>query len=453
LILEKQMAKTRINCPNCRQPITADIEQLFDVGQDPATKQRLLSGAVNIAQCPNCGYQGALATPMVYHDPQKELLLTFFPPDLNMKMEEQERLMGPLLNKVVNNLPQEQRKAYLLRPQAVLTMQGLIERVLEADGITKEMIQAQQKRLNLIQRLIGQSEETIEQAAREEDELIDTEFFSILSRLVESAMMSGDEDSARSLAELQRQLLSTTTTGRKLESQNKEVQEAIHDLQELGENLTREKLLDMLVNASSDVRVSVLTSLARPALDYEFFQMLSERIENAKGSGRERLIQLRAQLLEMTQEIDRQIEKRMEQARQNLEQLLAAKDIVAATQRNLGAIDDAFLQVLNGEMGVARQKGDMDRIQKLGQVVQVIQEASAPPPELEIIENLMQAGDEQERQKWMEANQGKITQEFIDALTSLVGQSQDGRDPELAEQLQQVYRSVLRFSMKANLKA
>jgi hypothetical protein len=447
------MAKTRINCPNCRQPITADIEQLFDVGQDPATKQRLLSGAVNIAQCPNCGYQGALATPMVYHDPQKELLLTFFPPDLNMKMEEQERLMGPLLNKVVNNLPQEQRKAYLLRPQAVLTMQGLIERVLEADGITKEMIQAQQKRLNLIQRLIGQSEETIEQAAREEDELIDTEFFSILSRLVESAMMSGDEDSARSLADLQRQLLSTTTTGRKLESQNKEVQEAIHDLQELGENLTREKLLDMLVNASSDVRVSVLTSLARPALDYEFFQMLSERIENAKGSGRERLIQLRAQLLEMTQEIDRQIEKRMEQARQNLEQLLAAKDIVAATQRNLGAIDDAFLQVLNGEMGVARQKGDMDRIQKLGQVVQVIQEASAPPPELEIIENLMQAGDEQERQKWMEANQGKITQEFIDALTSLVGQSQDGRDPELAEQLQQVYRSVLRFSMKANLKA
>jgi hypothetical protein len=447
------MAKTRINCPNCRQPITADIEQLFDVGQDPATKQRLLSGAVNIAQCPNCGYQGALATPMVYHDPQKELLLTFFPPDLNMKMEEQERLMGPLLNKVVNNLPQEQRKAYLLRPQAVLTMQGLIERVLEADGITKEMIQAQQKRLNLIQNLIGQSEETIEQAAREEDELIDTEFFSILSRLVESAMMSGDEDSARSLADLQRQLLSTTTTGRKLESQNKEVQEAIHDLQELGENLTREKLLDMLVNASSDVRVSVLTSLARPALDYEFFQMLSERIENAKGSGRERLIQLRAQLLEMTQEIDRQIEKRMEQARQNLEQLLAAKDIVAATQRNLGAIDDAFLQVLNGEMGVARQKGDMDRIQKLGQVVQVIQEASAPPPELEIIENLMQAGDEQERQKWMEANQGKITQEFIDALTSLVGQSQDGRDPELAEQLQQVYRSVLRFSMKANLKA
>jgi hypothetical protein len=445
------MPKTRINCPNCRQPITADIEQLFDVGQDPAAKQRLLSGAVNIAQCPSCGYQGALATPMVYHDPQKELLLTFFPPDLNLKLEEQERLIGPLINKVVNNLPQEQRKAYLLRPQAVLTMQGLIERVLEADGITKEMIQAQQKRLNLIQSLMGQSEDMIAQTAKEEDDLIDTEFFSILSRLVESAMVSGDENSARSLAELQRQLLSVTTTGRQLEAQNKEVQDAIHDLQELGENLTREKLLDMLVNASSDVRISVLTSLARPALDYEFFRLLSERIEDAKGSGRERLVQLRSQLLEMTQEIDRQMEKRVEQAKQNLEQLLTAKDIAAATQRNLGAIDEAFLQILNSEMATARQNSDLDRIQKLGQVVQVIQEASAPPPELEIIENLLEAGDEQKRQEWLEANQDQVTQEFMDALTSLVGQSQDGRDPELAEHLQEIYRSVLRFSMKAKL--
>jgi hypothetical protein len=41
------MPKTRMNCPNCRQPIMADIEQLFDVAQDPTAKQRLLSGTVN----------------------------------------------------------------------------------------------------------------------------------------------------------------------------------------------------------------------------------------------------------------------------------------------------------------------------------------------------------------------------------------------------------------------
>ena len=52
-----------LTCPNCRQPILADVEQLFDVGVDPSAKQRFLSGAVNIVQCPNCGYQGSLATP------------------------------------------------------------------------------------------------------------------------------------------------------------------------------------------------------------------------------------------------------------------------------------------------------------------------------------------------------------------------------------------------------
>ena len=60
------MPKTLVNCPNCKQPIQADIQQLFDVGQDPSAKQSLLSGAYNIVNCPHCGYQGNIATPIVY---------------------------------------------------------------------------------------------------------------------------------------------------------------------------------------------------------------------------------------------------------------------------------------------------------------------------------------------------------------------------------------------------
>src|SRR5574341_2217194 len=141
------MPKTRINCPNCRQPIVADIEQLFDVGEDPAAKQRLLSGTTNVVRCPHCGFQGNLATPLVYHDPDKELLLTFFPPEVNLPRDEQERLIGASINQVVNRLPQEKRKGYLLRPQAMLTLQGMIERILEADGITRE-IDRKSTRLN-----------------------------------------------------------------------------------------------------------------------------------------------------------------------------------------------------------------------------------------------------------------------------------------------------------------
>src|SRR4030066_544058 len=106
------MPKTRINCPNCRQPIIADIDQLFDIGQDPTAKQKFLSGMFNVAQCQSCGYQGMLATPIVYHDPEKELLLTYFPPEVGLACPEQERLIGSLINQVVSNLPQEKPNGY-----------------------------------------------------------------------------------------------------------------------------------------------------------------------------------------------------------------------------------------------------------------------------------------------------------------------------------------------------
>ncbi len=173
------MPQTRISCPNCRQPLMADVEQLFDVNADPSAKQKLLSGGVNVIQCPNCGYRGNLATPLVYHDADKELLLTFFPPEVGLKRDDQERLIGQLINQVVNKLPQEKRKGYLLRPQSVLTLQGLVERVLEADGVTKEMLQAQQQRLNLLQRLMSAPENSRSELARQEDAIIDSGLFHI----------------------------------------------------------------------------------------------------------------------------------------------------------------------------------------------------------------------------------------------------------------------------------
>ncbi len=156
------MPKTQVSCPNCRQPVVAEINQLFDVNADPSAKSRLLSGSYNLMQCQYCGYQGNLASPIVYHDPDKELLLTFVPAELGLPRNEQERLIGEHDQPGDHKLPQEKRKGYLLNPQSTLTMQGLIERVLEADGITREMIQAQQQRMNLLQRLASVTDESVQ---------------------------------------------------------------------------------------------------------------------------------------------------------------------------------------------------------------------------------------------------------------------------------------------------
>lgn len=447
------MPKTRINCPNCRQPIVADIDQLFDVGVNPEAKQRLLSGAFNVIQCPNCGYQGALATPIVYHDPNKELLLTFFPPELNRPRDEQERLIGQMINQVINRLPQEQRKGYLLRPQSALTMQGLVEHILEADGITREMIQAQQQRLNLLQRLVNVTDDDVLQAiAKQEDKLMDNDFFSLLNRLVESSMMGGDQEGARRLSDLQKKLMPLTTAGKQLQEQSQEVESAIRSLQEIGKDMTRDKLLDLVEQSPSDTRLSVLASLARPAMDYEFFKLLSERIERARGKGRERLIELRDKLLELTQAIDKQMEARVTQAKQFLDKLLQSPNIEEATQQNLQSIDEFFIQVLNAELEAARKKGDLERIGKLQQVVNVLQEASTPPPEIALIEELLDINDEQARQQWLETHRVQITPELMDTMTALLSQAQNSEDEDFLKRLQAGYRAALRFSMESNLK-
>src|SRR3990170_5299138 len=194
------MPRTRINCPNCRQPIMADVQQLFDVNQDGSAKAKLLSGSVNFVQCPNCGYQGNLATPVVYHDPEKEMLLTFVPPELGIPRDEQERLIGALINQVVNKLAPEQRKGYLLRPKASLTLQNLVEQILEADGITRDMIQAQQARVNFLQRLLSASTPDVRwEILKQDEKLVDAELFTLFSRLLESATASGDQEAINSM--------------------------------------------------------------------------------------------------------------------------------------------------------------------------------------------------------------------------------------------------------------
>jgi hypothetical protein len=434
----------------------ADVEQLLDVSADPSAKSRLLSGGFNIVQCPLCGFHGMLGMPIVYHDPAKELLLTYVPAELGLPMQEQERIIGPLINKVVNNLPQEKRKAYLLRPQSMLTMQGLVERVLEADGITKEMIQAQQQRMSLLQRLLSASSDEVQaEIIKQEEAQFDAEFFMLLGRLGESAMAAGDQEATRRLGELQKKLVELTTFGREIQAQSSEVEAAVRSLQAVGKRLTRDKLLDLVVQAPSMARVSALVSLTRPGMDYEFFQMLSERIAQAAGSEKDRLLKLRERLLELIREVDQQVQARMEHARKLLDTILQAGDVSEAMLQNLQMTDEWFVQALNAELEATRKRGDLDRIGKLQQVMAVLQQASAPPPEVELIEALLDAPDDQALRALLDAHRQEITPEFTEVLTSLVNQtqSQDNADPEMKARIQRLFELVLQMSMQANLKS
>ncbi len=441
--------KTQINCPNCKQPVTADIEQLFDVGADPAAKQRLLSGSFNVLQCPHCGYNGSVAAPLVYHDPEKELLLTFFPPELNVDRNEQERAIGRLIKNAIDALPQEQRKGYIFSPQATLTLQGLTERVLHEDGITKEMIDDQQKRVQLIQRLFQKSDDSIEEIAKQEDEIIDAQFFSLLSQLIQSSAANGDQNGAKALSEIHEKLLPITTFGKKLQEQAKEVELAVKALQDAGDKLTREKLLDIILEYTSDAQLNMLVSLARPGMDYEFFQLLTKKLESADEKQKESLTKLRETLLEMTQQLDQQLEAHLAHANQNLDALLSAEDVSETMRQNLPAIDDFFVQVLNNQYEAAMQAEDNERLEKLQIVIDVIQEITSPGGAL--LQDLLKAADDESVQKILEDNKEQVTSTFVETLTSLLVQLESGKDKETTEKVRKIYRRAVRMSMQASM--
>jgi len=450
------MARTQTSCPTCRQPVAVEIQQVFDLGKDPLAKQKILSNTSNFFQCPSCGYQGMLAVPIIYHDPDKGLLLTFFPPDLNTPINEQEKQMGSLINRIMNEIPQEKRKAYLLQPQSMFTFQTMIEKILEADGITKEMIIDQQKRIDLLDRLIKTPKEKRLAIFEQEKEIIDVNFFSILSRIVESAMAQGDDNSQKPLLELQQDLFENTPVGQELFAQAKETNSAIKSLQEASKDgLTREKLLEILENASSETQLSTIASLARSGLDYGFFQLLSEKIDSTQEKDKKQeLTQLREKLLKITQEIDRQFQEQMNEAKQLLEKIVSVEKIEEELEKNFPSINDFFIQVLQAELSAARKDGDLDRIQKLERIMIVIEKASAPAEEIKFFENLLKFKDKDDLDRLISENSTNINQAFLDLMNNIVNQVQkQNNQPELLEKVRTVHKAVLRHSMKKKMEA
>ena len=452
--------KTQIACPRCRQPVVAQIEQLFDVTADPGAKQRLLGGISNYAACKNCGYSGPLATPIVYHDNDKELLLTYFPSELGLPVNEQERMVGPLITQVTNRLPAEKRKGYLLRPQSFLTYQSLLERILAADGITPEMLQAQQKRVTLVERLLGASTpEARSEIIKNESTLLDAEFFSIFNRLMEGAAASGQEQYIAQMDAIQKQLMAETEVGRKLAGQANEIQEAVKTLQAAGKSLDRKKLLDIIIAAPNEDRLNALVSMTRPGLDYLFFQSLTERIEKKTGDDRKKLESLRQKLLEITHLLDQRAEEEYKLASALFNTILGSGNIEQATVEHIEEINDAFIQVLNRALQEAKQKNDTVLMPKLQQIVGVLQKASAPPPELALLEELLDAPDDASLNTLLEQHVKEITPELSSIIANVLTRSEEqsggkprDEDAQTIEKLRTLYRAVLKFSMQKSMK-
>ena len=73
--------------------------------------------------------------------------------------------------------------------------------------------------------------------------------------------------------------------------------------------------MELVINAPNLERVKALAGLVRPAMDYEFFQNFTERIEVSSRERAKELVEKRNLMLKVTQEIDEQLKQKLQKLR------------------------------------------------------------------------------------------------------------------------------------------
>jgi len=440
--------RTQLNCPNCGAPIVADMHQIIDVGRNPELKQLLLSGQLNVAVCQSCGSGGQIAAPLLYHDPAHDLFMVHVPEQVNMDQRQREDLIGRLTRQVMESTPPEQRRAYMFQPQMMLTMKSFLERVLETEGITPEMIARQQRQVQLLQTLARADADVAAELIKDRKHEIDETFFAMLRAYIETATQMNDDKQLLPLLNLQAKLMTETEVGRRLER----LQVALHAFSrdaKKEEGVSPLLLLRHVLRNQEDMEiVESLASAALPALNYEFFTGLTAEIDKQEMAGQKaavaRLTKLRDRLLKLQAEISKQSEQMLEESKQLLETVLAADNLPQAVQANMGRIDDMFMYLLAAEMDRAEQDGKKARLQKLEQVHNLIMDEieGQTPPEIQLLNKLVHAPDQAEQARLLEESRELLSDDLLKVVDLLQDQVKASGQTELVGRLGQIKQLI-----------
>lgn len=426
-----------IRCSNCGQPIQARIVSFLDAQAEPALKAQLINQQLNRAQCQSCGTMNTVAVPLLYHDASKEMLVAFVPMELNVGKDQIERIIGDLMKL----LPKENFKGYMFNPKRTLTMQGLIEMVLNADGITPEMINEAKARTALVQQFVEATDEELEKLITEHDATIDARFVQTFSSMAQRLAQSGRPDMAQAVMATQQVVLQRSAFGKEMlaqrEAQQAMVEVVADELEELGEGATREDFLNLAVSyIGDDMRLQALVGLVRPVLDEEFYALLDGRIATSIPEDVAGLDELRAKLIELSEIIDQQSQMRVSSAVQFLQALLTSQNLDEMLQGNAGLIDETFMAVLTANVQEAERRGDLQASARLKQiyerVVAMIQQTM--PPEMQFINQILTV-DEASGAELLSQGVAHFGPGLVGVLgTAAEALDQQGR-PDLAEKL------------------
>jgi hypothetical protein len=299
--------------------------------------------------------------------------------------------------------------------------------------------------VDLLDRLLNTTEEEERRAiVREAEEQIDYEFFEILTLHIQMAQSQEQEQVAQQLLALRQQLLDWTTEGQDIASR----EEAIR---ELGPELTREGLLDRLAAAAlagKEAKVETMVAVARPLIDYVFYQQLTARLEAAQQAGKDQeaatLRKLRETVIDLTAQLDAELQEATQESAELLETLLESDDIEQAIRANLSGVDDLFLSVLATNLEAAERAGRSEDVQKLRQVgdtlMKLIRESQ--PPVVRFINELLEADYPDGTRKLLDQRRDQLDERLLELMATVAEDLAQGGREGTAERLRQVQQQA-----------
>jgi hypothetical protein len=414
-------------CPSCGYATQAAVTAIVDVAHNPEEKARLLSGTLNTIQCPNCNVPSTAATPLLYHDASKELLITLVPMGLGLSEQETDAFIGTLMKQVMNGMDQKMVKGYIFQPRRAMTMQGLVEQVLEGDGVTREMQAEQQERARLVQMFLQTDPDTLDSLVQEHDDKIDEQFFTMMSVAAQQTAQQGRPDIAEHILMVQERIATLSTAGQTLieQAENQQVilEEVATQLQSLGSQPTPTDVVEVVLPyATDEERLQAFVGLARPIFDYRFFEALTEIINDASADDREMLEHLRETILRLTQVMDQQQQAEMQEAVSVLRDVVNAPDPEAAIRENLGRIDETFMALLELNIQEAEKQGEVAASARMktirDRLMEILQENMRP--DVRFINDLLSAESESVARQMVRDQAVDFGVELLDTFDALI---------------------------------
>ncbi len=354
-----------------------------------------------------------------------------------MTAEEQEPGGGSLLNAVMSQVPAEERKAYFLQPKTALTFEGLYDDILEADGISKEMLEWQRSRLQLLSSLLSAVDDdpTLDELVEEHRKELDYEFLLLLSDLMDARQEEAPE-MVESLTTLRTKLLAR-------------VDISGQPIPTLNTDLSFDEWVEALQRAAAGPSLSRVVEANRERLDYGFFQNLTARIEAAEAAGEtERaaeLSTLRQRVLDEMDALNRRMQQAQDQATLLLMDLLEAEDQAAAVREKAQQIDEFLLGTLVRMRETAERNQDSRRVARLNGLLETITDVLEEnlPPEARLINKLLRAEYPDGTNGVLEQNRGMLTDEFLQVFDEQVAELEQMAETDLVEHRKQVRGQIV----------